>query len=83
MSDKQKAFPINTPYGDPTLYSGMDLRDYFACHASEPDVIYYQEKIANEINKNQPSDKQSEWQHVPREAAKYRYADAMIKWRGQ
>jgi hypothetical protein len=63
-----QAFPSTKPIdawgGDDR---GMDLRDYFAAHASEKDI----QDIMNTYGAN------------TREQARYVYADAMLKARGR
>ena len=49
--------------------AGMSLRDYFAAHATEGDIAEYLSGFSKTVR--------------PREAAKYRYADAMLKARGE
>ena len=51
-------------------YEGMTLRDYFAAHANEKDIASHQ--IDPRTGR-----------FVTREVAKYRYASAMLKARGQ
>ena len=51
-------------------FPGMTLRDYFAAHANEKDIARHQ------------TDPRT-GRLVTREVAKYRYASAMLKARGQ
>lgn len=50
----------------PSANSGMTLRDYFACHASDDDVSYWLRALGSQAT---------------REEAKYAHADAMLKAR--
>jgi hypothetical protein len=72
MNKNKLAFPAKTiePYGvlQQTVYhSGMTLRDYFAIHATEQDIIEY-------ISCKPKG-------YISRECARYMYADAMMKQR--
>lgn len=70
-----KAFP-NTSHRE--LEKGMDLRDYFAAKATEPDIDFYLWKTT--INTGYVVAKH---QVMTREQAKYAYADAMMEARIQ
>ena len=92
INDGGPAFPhdaIEDPDAEGCFYGGypgMTLRDYFAAKANEDDTNYHIWKGFKEdyVFENQDGTKsikqrQAMW---PREEAKYRYADAMIKARG-
>lgn len=72
-----KAFPFESSmpevYG---IHTGMDLRDYFAAHASEKDIQDYMWETTH-----QSSHCFSKVEVRNREQARYAYADAMIKAR--
>lgn len=63
---------------------GMTLRDYFATHASEEDIKYWQPMGAM-VAKVKETGNGKMIYHEPgmytREIARYRYADAMLKAR--
>lgn len=62
--DGWPAFPvISDEFGH---FSGMDLRDYFATHATEQDIAWAQDTLPNS------------W---PRPNARYAFADAMLATR--
>ncbi len=64
----------------------MTLRDYFAAKASEQDVKYYEQDEGKEISGTDTVGQKwtrLEIIYYTREQAKYRYADAMMKARGQ
>lgn len=61
--------------------NGMDLRDFFAATASEGDVKWYQKKIARELDNSPEFSNDHNPDHIPREIAKYRYADEMMEAR--
>ncbi len=44
MKKNEKAFPVVKPAVYNTFFEGMDLRDYFAIHATEEDISYYKEE---------------------------------------
>ncbi len=73
--------PISTGYSE-----GMTLRDYFATHASEEDIKYWQPMGAM-VAKVKETGNGKMIYHEPgmytREIARYRYADAMLKAREQ
>ena len=79
------AFPTTKPldsWGDPN--QGMTLRDYFATHASEEDIKYWQptgelvERVA--ITSSGKVVYQESGKYT-REQARYLYAEAMLKAR--
>ena len=80
------AFPRNIldhGHGVTTTHeSGMTLRDYFATHASEEDIKYWQPMGAM-VAKVKETGNGKMIYHEPgmytREIARYRYADAMLK----
>jgi hypothetical protein len=67
--------------------SGMSLRDYFAAHASEEDIKYWQPMgvMVTQVRELRNGSKQL--YEAPgmytREQARYRYADAMLAAREQ
>jgi hypothetical protein len=68
-------------------YAGMTLRDYFATHASEEDIKYWQ-PMGVEVTKVRELGNGSKQIYAApgmftREQARYRYADAMLKAREQ
>jgi hypothetical protein len=86
MSDKTggPAFPATNHHGH--KLEGMTLRDYFAAKASEDDIRAniegpMQECIVEGSNGRKHITHRTV-KHT-REQAKYRYADAMLKARGQ
>ena len=56
-------------------FQGMSLRDYFAAGALEDDIREYQDFNLDKHGNYAPS--------LSREQAKFAYADAMIKARGE
>lgn len=77
-----KAFAGKTQH----YQEGMDLRDYFAAKATEQDIKNYEKEDGEEITGKDSLGR--EWKrpeiiYYTREEAKYRYADAMMKARGQ
>lgn len=65
------AFPYDAPGG--ARSSGMTLRDYLACHASDHDVsmtitLYYEENYTRE-----------DYRPITRQQARYIFADAMLE----
>lgn len=85
------AFPMSgfdMRHGQPVqaVYQhGMTLRDYFATHASEEDIIEHTPKGCKEeyIHDNGDGSKSIRYRQAmwTREEARYRYADAMLKAR--
>lgn len=74
MNDGGPAFPVRVlmPYKNghwKENLPGISMRDYFAATASEEDIKHHQ-KTHNYNN-----------ELLPREAARYRYADAMLAQR--
>ena len=66
------------------IYKGMDLRDYFAAHASRDDYIRYinREVPIDVILENTDGTKSIyKSTRYTAEEARYRYADAMMKAR--
>lgn len=75
-------FPKDTNYEEA---AGMTLRDYFAAHASEEDIKYWQ-PMGVEVTKVRELGNGSKQIYAApgmytREQARYRYADAMLKAR--
>lgn len=71
--------PCEYKIGGGTLWlSGMSLRDWFATHASEQDIARFQEFEASDV----PFPAMAVAIYS-REAARYRFADAMLKARGE
>lgn len=73
MSNKDGGPAFPHPAGwrrDPHISDGMTLRDYFAAHANEKDIACHE------------TDPRT-GRLFTREVAKYRYASAMLKVRGQ
>lgn len=77
------AFPVVTAKA---YHTGMNLRDYFAIHAPEPDENDLQSERRRDQTKNPHNDP-----HKPRIRSdleirtqlRYEYADAMMKARGK
>lgn len=67
------AFPSDGPDGTPGYSGGMTLRDYFAAHATDEDVRWWRIAAGTDTGKIIAP--------ATREAAKYAYADAMIRER--
>lgn len=80
---KQKAFPVNKPNGDPELYNGMDLRDYFAAHAKHNDIKPYIGEVKDEVNEGKDFSDHVHESTSPEIIchARYRYADDMMEAR--
>lgn len=83
MNTGGTAFPCHTI----AMHEGMTLRDYFAARASEEDINQHIWKGFNETAIKTAGDgtkyETSIAARWTREQAKYRYADAMLKARGQ
>jgi len=79
------AFPTTKPldsWGDPN--QGMTLRDYFATHASEEDIKYWQptgELVERVAVTSSGKVVYQESGKYTREQARYWYAEAMLKAR--
>ena len=83
INELPTAFPWT--HSDMTC-TGMTLRDYFAARATEQDIKNYEQDEGKEISGTDSLGlewKRREIIYYTREQAKYRYADAMLKARGQ
>lgn len=80
-NDGGPAFPhldlytgAGNPHPTPVQYNGMSLRDWFAAHASDSDVLYHRSQLYHAGGYiKEPT----------REECKYAYADAMIAARAK
>lgn len=62
--------------------AGMTLRDYFAAHASEEDIKYWQPMSMRVQRVREVNGRKSVYEECgmySRETARYRYADAMLR----
>ena len=82
-----KAYPYihkHPTTGNTKLEEGMDLRDWFAAHATEKDVEEYERgSRIKEVPRRDGlgNERFSETVYYTREQAKFRYADSMMKAR--
>ena len=86
-TNNQPAFQTTADNGHSENQDGMTLRDYFAAKASEEDIAKhilknYQEEYIGETYEGEKiiRKRQAMW---TREEARYRYADAMLRARGE
>jgi len=84
------AFPHTVEYkgadcGGVVPHGGMTLRDYFATHASEEDIKYWQPMGVEVTKVRELGNGSKQICYAPgiytREQARYRYADAMLEAR--
>ncbi len=77
-ADGGSAFPLYD-YGN--AGRGMSLRDYFAAHASDYDIAYH--VFVRDEHGSRIYDEAGFYSKRSREAARYRFADAMLLAREQ